>query len=443
MKTGQTVSEILSEGQDALQSQIAETRNLIYSSPATLAYNSPGAEGYGVKRAGLSIPGSVMLIVSPGCCGRNTSELSDRPEYRQRFFYLTMDETDLITGRHLTKIPEAVEEMIAFLPQKPSVIMICITCVDALLGTDMDRVCRKAEAAAGVPVRPCYMYALTREGRKPPMVHVRQSLYDLLEKRQRRVHNANILGFFNGVDRDSELYKLLNSVGVSQIQTLKDCETAEDFYAMAEANFNLVLYSEALPAAEDLYKRLNIPFIQMNQLYQTDKIAAQYEALGRALGVNFDFEGDQKQAEAAFSHLKDIASGWQFAVGEVADANPFELALALLREGLQVKTIYGTVVSEYWPWLTKIAALAPEVRIMDNTAPEMMAYCPDASVPTVAIGADAVYYYRNIPRTAKVAWRNPRQPFGFEGVKKCVQAIEKAIVSVDSKEGKGEEDEGI
>ena len=30
--------------------------HLIYSAPATLAYNSPGAIGFGVKRAGLVIP---------------------------------------------------------------------------------------------------------------------------------------------------------------------------------------------------------------------------------------------------------------------------------------------------------------------------------------------------------------------------------------------------
>lgn len=64
--------------------------------------------------------------------------------------------------------------MLKDLKKKPSVVMICITCVDALLGTDMERVCHKAEEYAGVPVRPCYMYALTREGRKPPMVHVRR-----------------------------------------------------------------------------------------------------------------------------------------------------------------------------------------------------------------------------------------------------------------------------
>ena len=97
-----------------------------------------------------------------------------------------MDETDIVTGRHLKKIPKAVKEICDCCEKKPSVVMICITCVDALLGTDMERVCRKAEEKVDIPVRPCYMYALTREGRKPPMVHVRQSLYSLLEHRRKR-----------------------------------------------------------------------------------------------------------------------------------------------------------------------------------------------------------------------------------------------------------------
>ena len=74
--------------------------------------------------------------------------------------------------------------------------MICITCVDALLGTDMERVCHKAEEYAGVPVRPCYMYALTREGRKPPMVHVRQSVYSLLEPKKKKRKRGEFTGIF-------------------------------------------------------------------------------------------------------------------------------------------------------------------------------------------------------------------------------------------------------
>ena len=97
-----------------------------------------------------------------------------------------MDETDIVTGRHFEKNSKSSRGNLQCLSEKPSVVMICITCVDALLGTDMERVCKKAEEQVEIPVRPCYMYALTREGRKPPMVHVRQSLYSLLEPGKRK-----------------------------------------------------------------------------------------------------------------------------------------------------------------------------------------------------------------------------------------------------------------
>jgi nitrogenase molybdenum-cofactor synthesis protein NifE len=71
-----TVRDLWERGKDHIPSHLTTGSHLIYSSPATLAFNSPGAEGFGVKRAGLSVPGSVMLIVSPGCCGRNTASIS-------------------------------------------------------------------------------------------------------------------------------------------------------------------------------------------------------------------------------------------------------------------------------------------------------------------------------------------------------------------------------
>ena len=143
-----TVEELNERGRENIPGQFKSNMHLIYSSPATLAFNSPGAEGFGVKRAGLAVPDSIMLIVAPGCCGRNTSLISSMREYDNRFFYLMMDETDIVTGRHLKRIPKAVAEICDGLDRKPSVVMICITCVDALLGTDMERVCRKAEEKA-------------------------------------------------------------------------------------------------------------------------------------------------------------------------------------------------------------------------------------------------------------------------------------------------------
>ena len=64
-----TVKELDELGKNNIPQQLISHTHLIYSSPATLAFNSPGAEGFGVKRAGLAVPDSIMLIVSPGCCG--------------------------------------------------------------------------------------------------------------------------------------------------------------------------------------------------------------------------------------------------------------------------------------------------------------------------------------------------------------------------------------
>ena len=251
-----TVEELNERGRDNIPDQFRSNMHLIYSSPATLAFNSPGAEGFGVKRAGLAVPDSIMLIVAPGCCGRNTSLISSMREYDNRFFYLMMDETDIVTGRHLKKIPKAVEEICNSLDKKPSVVMICITCVDALLGTDMERVCRKAEEKTGLPVRPCYMYALTREGRKPPMVHVRQSLYSLLEPTKKKGNVVNLLGFFSPLVDDCELYDLLHSAGIKTIHEISRCRDFEEYKTMSEANFNLVLHQESRFAAEDFNDRL-------------------------------------------------------------------------------------------------------------------------------------------------------------------------------------------
>lgn len=113
-----TVKELDELGKNNIPRQLISHTHLIYSSPATLAFNSPGAEGFGVKRAGLAVPDSVMLIVSPGCCGRNTSVLSSMRAYQDRFYYLLMDETDIVTGRHLKKIPKAVAEICEGLKKK-------------------------------------------------------------------------------------------------------------------------------------------------------------------------------------------------------------------------------------------------------------------------------------------------------------------------------------
>ena len=435
-----TVRELWEAGKDRIPQDMISSSHLIYSSPATLAFNSPGAEGFGVKRAGLSVPGSVMLIVSPGCCGRNTSSISTMKGYENRFFYLTMDETDLVTGRHLRRIPKAVCELASGLEKRPSVVMICITCVDALLGTDMERVCRKAEemvneavpAAAGtenghIRVRPCYMYALTREGRKPPMVHVRQSIYSLLEPVKKRADSVNFLGYFAPVDEGSELRDLLRQIGVRKIREVSSCKDYSEFEKMAEANFNLILNPEARPAAGDLEEKLGIPSIELTRLYQIDRIAAQYDALAAALGVRFDYEKYRERAKSAMRRFREAFPNAVFSVGEAVNADPFELALALVRYGFKVKEIFGTLTTDSYRYIRHLAELSPGTRVYSNLSPSMLLYREESSSDgtdgkafPIALGRDAGWYHPEYPC---LPWGQDVQPFGFMGVCSFFEAL--------------------
>lgn len=419
-----TAEELEQRGKDNLPKQFQSGEHLIYSSPATLAFNSPGAEGFGVKRAGLAVPGSIMLIVAPGCCGRNTSMISSMKEYNNRFFYLCMDETDIVTGRHLKKIPKAVASICESLEKKPSVVMICITCVDALLGTDMERVCKKAEEKAGLPVRPCYMYALTREGRKPPMVHVRQSLYSLLEPGHKKGNVVNLLGYFSPLVDDCELYTLLQEAGVKTIHEISRCEDFEEYKKMSEANFNLVLHPEARFAAEDFHDRLKIPFIELRRLYQIDKIGSQYQAFGAALGIEFHAEEQKKQAQEAIESFRKVCPDPVFAVGECANADPFELSLALVKYGFKVAEIYGTITGENFIYIRQLKKLSPQTKIFSNMEPTMLYYDPAESGVTLTIGKDACYYH---PNTKGIHWNEERQPFGYAGVRRLFEALELAV----------------
>ena len=433
-----TAEEILKRGKTDIPDELLSGKNLVYSSPATLAYNSPGAEGFGVKRAGLSVPESVMLIVAPGCCGRNTSLISSMPEYKNRFFYLEMNEPDLVTGRHLNKIPDAVKEVLSFLKDSgkkvPKAVMICITCVDALLGTDMDRVCRKAEDALtggefeGVKVRPCYMYALTREGRRPPMVHVRQTIYSLLEPMEKDPRSVNIIGGFAPLE-DTELITYLKSSGIRNIRQTSTCRTYEEFLQMASANFNIVIDPEARAAAEDMNKNLNIPYIELTRVYSTDKISSQYKALSSVAGLDIIDSEEKAEADEAVARLKEAYPDLTFNVGECTNANAFELALSLVRMGFNVDEIYATLAPENFVYVKNLAMLSPDTKIYCNMEPTMLYYKISSSKAQVTVGKDAKFYCPDIPN---VAWNQDTRPFGYQGVRDLMNKVFEALKEAEA-----------
>ena len=402
-----TVAELAAAGPERVPAELISIKHVIYNSPASLAFNSPGAEGFGVKRAGLAIPGSIMLLVGPGCCGRNTTILSEMSGYSDRFFFYTMDETDIITSRHLQKIPRAIREICESSEKEPSVVMVCMTCVDALLGTDMERVCRKAAS----------------EGRKPPMVAVRQAVYSLLKSRKRRGDAVNLLGYFSPLQDDCELYDLLKQAGVKHIREISRCGDFDEYLAMSEANFNLVLHAESRLAAQDMEERLQIPSIELTRMYDTEKIHKQYGIFSKVIGVSLDDRPYKEEAQATVEEFLKKYGSIRVAIGEMMNGDAFDMAAALSKYGLDVREIYGTVTAESFVRLRQLAETNGSIKVYSNLSPTMLYYADDETVD-LAIGKDAAYYH---PKAAHVFWNQEIQPFGHRGVTTLFHEMTRAM----------------
>ena len=418
-----TVQELAARGPEAIPEEFIPACHLIYSSPATLSYNSPGAVGFGVKRAGLVIPESVMLLIAPNACGRNSSILSNEESYADRMFYLTMSETDLVTGRHLTDIPEAIRQILDVCQPKPKAVVICLTCADALLGTDLERVCRRATKECGVQVIPSYMYALEREGRKPPMVAIRQTIYSLVERLPVQPDMVNLLGFFTPLDPESEFFSLLDAAGIHTVNQVSAMQTLEEYAQLGAANFNIVLNGESLYAAEDLRKRLNMPYLELHRLYDPERIHKQYRLFGSAVGITIDDNEIYEKTAARVKAFAEKHAGATFAIGEMCNANPYELAAFLTSLGMNVPVLFSNLTAYDFPYVRRLAGTSPETRVFTGISPTMVHY---KEIPGIdcAIGKDAADY---CPPARRVGWHSEKQPFGYRGVNGLLDELEEAL----------------
>lgn len=395
--------------------------HLIYSAPATLAYNSPGAIGFGVKRAGLVIPESVMLLVSPASCGRNSTILSQEEGYADCMFYLLMNETDLVTGRHLRKLSQAVQEILEVAPAK--VVVICITCVDALLATDLESIAQKIEQQTGVHIVPSYMYALEREGRKPPMTAIRQTIYSLLERKTVDPKAINLLGFFSCLNPESELFELLHQAGIQTIHQVAEKKTLEEYMEMGNANFNLVLYPESNYAAQDLNQRLGMPYIEFPRLYEVERIHRLYQLFAKAIGVVMDDTSYYLETKQIVQEARSIFQGKKLVIGEMLDANPFELACALSELGFEIMEIFSNVTQNDKKTIQRLAKVSPNTQVYTGISPSMVHYQARQDID-LTIGKDAGMLYPDVPC---VPWNQEEQPFGYQGLQDLIAEMRNCL----------------
>ncbi|MGE4552665.1 MAG: nitrogenase component 1, partial [Desulfovibrionaceae bacterium] len=299
----------------------------------------PNLAGWGVIETCLLLPESVAVMAGPSACLRHSAFMAHARGFTGRFHMLCVSELDMTLGNHLAKVEQGVRDIAARRDEK--VIFLIVGCPDYILGTDFTGVIHRLEADTGRRVILGAMAPITIGLKDSPFTAAYTTFFDFL-KHEPRVpdENAvNLLGTFMPLSESGELYQVLAEAGVSRVLQIPLCRDLQEFAGMAHARASVVLHPLANGLSGKMEREMGIPACFAPTSYGFDTIRGQYEAIGAAVGRPLDVVGREQAARKAAEPLLAPLRGRSVAVGCSINGSPFELALFLLREGVNVEAL--------------------------------------------------------------------------------------------------------
>jgi len=391
-----------------------------------LHYNGPGSSGFGVKRTAMLLPESAMLMVGPMGCSRSGTVVAEKYGFAHRMFYLNLDDRSISLGSYLKKIPEAVQYIKELGEFKA--VLICMTCLDALLGTDLAGLGKRISRQVGIPVTITFMDPIVRDGNYGPMVQVRQAITNCFEAQENASGNkdaVNLIGTFAPLEKESELFTLLEGAGIKEIKTAAGCRTFEELQDMGNSRANLIVHPQAAACGADLEKRLGMPYIKLYTSYVPDTIEENYKKLGTFLKTEICCGKERQAAEKAIKEFAHKYRGKRIAVGEAVCGNPLDIALMLIGAGIEVPFVFRDMIHpEDWDLIAALNKTTPELKVYSGVHPTTAA-CPATLPPSdLMLGLDAGYYNQS---AVSAAWPFDRTFYGFGGIHALLGIMDSAF----------------
>lgn len=361
----------------------------------TLHYSSPANGDRGVVRTGMMVPESVELFVCPFACGRHGAIGAVKQKFKDRLAYLYVDQSDIINGYDDAIIP-AVEDFLAVLPKRPKVVLIFVSCLDDLIGTDHEALQEAlSKKFPDIKFRSCHMNPITTGGKTPPQISIQNNMYSLLEDQGELDMGVNTLGNFVPIFKENEIHAFLKHYGYSELRHIVDYKKFDEYQNMAKSQFNIVMRPAGKQAAEQMEERMGKPFIYLPVSYRMADNKAYYEKLVQFMGKEnepaFNMTPYEEKTQAAIDRALAAVGDMPIIVDASSVVLPFSLARGLLEYGFNVIRIQAQecikIDKEHLEWIEKNH---PEVEVMQPK--HHKAVLLDKRVPeSIAIGVDGAY----------------------------------------------------
>lgn len=404
------------------------------ASDATLHYCSPVHGGWGVVRTALLVPESYLLFVCPAACGRHGAIAAIEQGYKDRVGYLCISDEEIALGRYEEEIAKGVDAVVAL--KKPRALMVCVSCIDDLLGTDHDAAVADFEARHGIPVRLARMNPIALDGKLPPGQRIQRTLHEFLPPAEVRDGGVNLLGCFQDIDPAGDLARLAAACGLGPLRHPASCATFDEFSLMARSSAALLVRPEGKAAAAYYRDELGTPVLEAPVAYSARRVREGLEAFAAfALGISGAAAPDldavlgaeREAAEAAAADAADALSGARVAVDSTATASPFDLALALAEAGVRVERVYAEKLAAHdKPSFDALAELAPGILVCNPSHARRHAGRPSKPQADLAVGFQAAYA-ASAPRTCPLAFDEGL--YGYRGRRVLFESLRAAALS--------------
>ena len=362
--------------------------------PHTLEYSSPARGTWNIVHTGMLVPESHQIYICAAGCLRGVVLTAAEMGMMDRFSALEVREENLITKDNETFIIEGITSILRRLPKLPKAVLVFTACVHHFLGCNLRYVysCLR-ERFPQVDFAECIMDPIRQTQSITPEERERREICRLWRQSPKDTKSINIIGSNLPLDRNSELFRLLENGGFL-LRDMADCKDYEEFQSMARACLNLYQNPFTHLAAKDLKERLGQDALYLPQCYDADGILGQLREVASFLGIPLpDFHEPLEKARHALQLARDTIGSAPVAIDLSFTFRPFHLARILCQYGFHVTQIFSDIITREdepeFLWLQKhhgdidlIATKNADMRLFHRASREKL----------LALGQKAAYF---------------------------------------------------
>jgi nitrogenase molybdenum-cofactor synthesis protein NifE len=271
----------------------------------------------------------------------------------------------------------------------------------------------------------------------PPGIRVQKTMYEFLDPPVKKDRGIIILGSYRPPAQNSELAQVLGHYGFGPLRHPEYCPDFETFREMSQSAAALILRPEGRAAGDDLSSRLGIPALPCFIAFDRETLLERYRRLftflegldpaeknkGSGAGEKAEslLEAAAKTAEERGRETASVLGDARVAVDATATAAPFNLALALVKSGINVNRIYANQLPDFEkPSLAELARLKGDIIVANPNHVRKYGPRPAEALADMAVGFEAGYATA-APVTVPLAF--DEQIYGFEGYTRILETL--------------------